>query len=649
MSFPYHDIWRRLRLTLCAVLVTVVSYWTYVAGYDRPNALFWDENFHIAAAQHYLNGHFFMEPHPPLGKLLIALGEYAVAPNERRDQFRDTDHGNGSMLPEGFSFTGYRLIPTLLAWLAAPLLFLTAWLASGHLPLALLTAALYTFDNAIIVHSRAAMLEGPQIFFIVTALLAFFALLRDAVSPRYRLGVAALLGIALGAAVATKVNSLAFTLLLPLFFTFPTTFMTRTRLLATALGSLSVIYMAVWYVHFSIAKDRNPKLKEDGYYTTDQNIRSIIDKGGNVTPRDLITLMRYSAVDYFAHYEKGVSALDLCKTGENGSAVFMWPFGARAIQYRWETADDNKARYLYLVPNPVGWLLALIAVAISLALLASRLFFPDTVKVKRLGTIALFVTLYLGYLAAMSEVTRVLYLYHYLIPLIVAFLVSSVAFREVERIGPITITGRGRTGFAFLCIGLTGLTFFWYSPLTYYNPLSDHELRSRALLPMWDLKCVGCPRTNRIASGGQQQLYRPRFAVSGVRPTELKQGWGQSRLGLSVTGKTIVVGGITYPESFGLHSDAELTYSVSEKFSRVRGVGGLPDYQIGSKASVRFIVEGDGKVLWQSPVVKAGEPVRPFDIDISRVSTLKLKIDDAQDGITDDHGFLANLTFEPKQ
>lgn len=646
MSFPYHDMWTRLRVTLCAVLVTVVSYWTYVAGYDRPKALFWDENFHIAAAQHYLNGHFFMEPHPPLGKLLIALGEYALAPNERRDQFRDTDHGNGSMLPEGFSFAGYRLIPTLLAWLAAPLLFLTAWLASGHLPLALLTAALYTFDNAIIVHSRAAMLEGPQIFFIVTSLLAFFALLRDAVLPRYRLAVAAILGIALGAALATKVNSLVFTLLLPLFFTFPTTFRTRTQLLATALGSLCVIYVAVWYVHFSIAQDRNAKLKDDGYYTTDHNIRAIIDKGANATPRERLALWKYSAVDYFARYEKGVPALDLCKTGENGSAVFMWPFGARTIQYRWETSDDNKARYLYLVANPFGWLLALIGIAISLGLLTSRLLFPDTVKVKHLGTITLFVTLYLGYLAAMSEVTRVLYLYHYLIPLIVAFLVCSVAFREVARVGPIMFTERRRTGFALLCIGLTALTFLWYSPLTYYKPLSDPELRARALLPMWDLKCVGCPRTNRIASGGQQQLYRPRFAVSGVSPAELIQGWGQARLGVSVTGKTIEVGGIAYPDSFGLHSEAVLTYPVAKRFSRVQGVGGLPDYQTGSKASVRFVVEGDGRVLWQSPVVKAGDPIMPIDVDISGVSTLKLKIDDARDGKTDDHGFLANLTFE---
>jgi dolichyl-phosphate-mannose-protein mannosyltransferase len=647
MYFICHDMWKRLRVTLCAVLVTVVSFWTYVAGYDRPKALFWDENFHIAAAQHYLNGHFFMEPHPPLGKLLIALGEYALAPNERRDQFRDTDHGNGSMLPEGFSFAGYRLIPTLLAWLAAPLLFLTAWLASGHLPLALLTAALYTFDNAIIVHSRGAMLEGPQLFFIATALLAFFALLRDAVSPRCRIGVAAVVGIALGAAVATKVNSLVFTLLLPSFFFFPMTLKKRAQLLATALGSLCVIYVAVWYVHFSIAQERNPKLKEDGYHTTDQSIRAIIDKGERATPRELITLMRYSAVNYFARYEKGVAALDLCKTGENGSAVFMWPFGARTIQYRWETADDNKARYLYLVANPFGWLIALIGMAISLVLLASRLLFPDTVKVKHLGTITLFVALYVSYLAAMSEITRVLYLYHYLLPLIVAFLLCSVAFREVAWIGPIAITERRRTGFAFLCIGLTALTFLWYSPLTYYNPLSDHELRARALLPMWDLKCVGCPRTNRIASGGQQQLYRPRFAVSGVRPTELRQGWGQSRLGVSVTGKPIEVGGIAYPDSFGLHSEAVLTYPVSKRFSRVQGFGGLPDYQIGSKASVRFIVEGDGKVLWQSPVVKAGDPIMPIDIDISGISTLQLKIDDAQDGKTDDHGFLANLTFEP--
>ena len=97
--------------------LAVLSYATIVSGFSRPQALFWDENYHIASAQKYLNGVFFMEPHPPLGKLLIAAGEGLLQRNDRNDQFIDTDYATNP--PEGFDFTGYRLFPVLFAWLTA--------------------------------------------------------------------------------------------------------------------------------------------------------------------------------------------------------------------------------------------------------------------------------------------------------------------------------------------------------------------------------------------------------------------------------------------------------------------------------------------------------------------------------------------------
>ncbi|MGB5476160.1 MAG: phospholipid carrier-dependent glycosyltransferase, partial [Thermoanaerobaculia bacterium] len=59
----------RWPIPLLALLVTTLAYFSYVHGYWNPPHLFWDENYHIASAQRYLNGTFFMEPHPPLGKL----------------------------------------------------------------------------------------------------------------------------------------------------------------------------------------------------------------------------------------------------------------------------------------------------------------------------------------------------------------------------------------------------------------------------------------------------------------------------------------------------------------------------------------------------------------------------------------------------
>ncbi|MEK7218454.1 MAG: phospholipid carrier-dependent glycosyltransferase, partial [Patescibacteria group bacterium] len=92
--------------------VTLLSFLTYFYRYGEPQRVFWDENYHIASAQKYLHGVFFMEQHPPLGKLLIAAGEKLFHPNARTDQFLATDYGRD--FGDDFSFTGYRFFSALL-------------------------------------------------------------------------------------------------------------------------------------------------------------------------------------------------------------------------------------------------------------------------------------------------------------------------------------------------------------------------------------------------------------------------------------------------------------------------------------------------------------------------------------------------------
>ncbi|MCK4907948.1 MAG: phospholipid carrier-dependent glycosyltransferase, partial [Spirochaetes bacterium] len=58
-----------------AAIVLILSLVTFFSYYQFPNYVFWDENYHIASAQKYINGVMFMEPHPPLGKMIIAAGE----------------------------------------------------------------------------------------------------------------------------------------------------------------------------------------------------------------------------------------------------------------------------------------------------------------------------------------------------------------------------------------------------------------------------------------------------------------------------------------------------------------------------------------------------------------------------------------------
>jgi dolichyl-phosphate-mannose-protein mannosyltransferase len=640
---------RRIHLALCALLVTLVSFFTYVRAYDQPAALFWDENYHISSAQRYLNKVYFLEPHPPLGKLFIALGEHLLSPNERNDQFVDVEYGVGEKLPQGFSFAGYRLFPTLFAWLTAPMLFLVATTVTGSLWAGLLVSALYTFDNASIVHARAAMLESTQLFFVTLALLAFFTLAKRKLSRPILLSVSGLLGLAIAAVIATKVNGLLLILLLPLIFVL-NNLSAKTRTLSLLVASISClcVYFGIWRIHFMLGERRLEQLSDSGYFSMAPDVRAIIDAHQQTHLAALPRLWWENGVTYVSRYADGVPKLDLSKNDENGSPPFIWPFGARTIQYRWEAAPQNSVKYLFLVSNPFGWALALGGVILSGCLLIARLVFPSSVRLKSPLALVVLLGLYCGYLFGMSQISRVLYLYHYFVALIFGFLLIGIAMIEVDHVGPFKITPGRKICSIALCIALTFLSFLWYSPLTYYEPLTDHQVRSRSILSLWDLTCAGCPRTNKLVKTSSPIILSARFGINELPPEDIHQDWGQPQIGLSATGRPLIAQGIEYPTAFGVHSNYMASYPVYRYYSRLSGDVGLPDYLKNSKASVTFQVIGDDIVLWESPVIKPGEPLRHIDVDVSEVDLLVLKTLDGGDGITDDHGFWANLALTRK-
>jgi len=186
--------------------VLIASYFTCFHGYAFPAAPFWDENYHIASAQKYLHGIFFMELHPPLGKLLIALGEWLLHPNAITSWFVSADYATN--FPQGFSFAGYRLFPALCGWAVAPVLFAVAWRISRDAIVAACVAGLYVFDNALIVHVRGAMLEGQLLLFTALGVWLFFVLLDPPEPRRATVWPWAALGAAIALATATKLLGL---------------------------------------------------------------------------------------------------------------------------------------------------------------------------------------------------------------------------------------------------------------------------------------------------------------------------------------------------------------------------------------------------------------------------------------------------------
>jgi dolichyl-phosphate-mannose--protein O-mannosyl transferase len=477
---------------LWAGFIAVVAFAVYVHRYEYPPALFWDENYHIASAQKYLNGVFFMEPHPPLGKLLIALGEHLVHANPTNDQFIGTDYIRDP--PPDFSLAGYRLIPAVLGWLTAPVLYACFLLVTQRPTWAGFLSFLYVFDNALIVHSRGAMLDSTLLFFSALTILAFLLAYKWRNWPGGLRMAGVLFGLAFACVILTKAFGLVLVLLIPVLLVsvWPHGRAWLNFCLYAAPPFL-LTYILVWQVHFALGTRVVPSLPNDGFYEASPEYREVLAQSRNVSPASFPIMLRDS-IRFSFIYTQGVPRLDLSKPDENGSPFFLWPLGARSINYRWETPDGQNYRYLYLQVNPVAWFVALLGVVLAASFVLHTLTVDPTEHRESRFLLLTFFGLYVAYMVAISRFDRVLYLYHYFLPLLISFFLVALVVKEARTIGPWHLSEARKSVGLFIVAGLVVLAFRVYGPLTYYEPLRDEAVRARAVFPLWELHCVRCPR-----------------------------------------------------------------------------------------------------------------------------------------------------------
>ncbi|MEI6192988.1 MAG: NPCBM/NEW2 domain-containing protein [Verrucomicrobiota bacterium] len=125
------------------------------------------------------------------------------------------------------------------------------------------------------------------------------------------------------------------------------------------------------------------------------------------------------------------------------------------------------------------------------------------------------------------------------------------------------------------------------------------------------------------------------------------QGYGEPSKNKSVDGQPLTIGGQKFTRGFGTHADGRLRLSLdgnARSFSASVGVD--DDVRGNAAASVEFIVIGDGKSLWKSGIMRAGEPPKSCNVDLTGVKSLVLEVTDAGDGMDFDHADWADAKFE---
>jgi alpha-galactosidase len=127
--------------------------------------------------------------------------------------------------------------------------------------------------------------------------------------------------------------------------------------------------------------------------------------------------------------------------------------------------------------------------------------------------------------------------------------------------------------------------------------------------------------------------------------TPMRQGYGKPQIDRGIREKPLSIAGQQFEHGVGTHASSTLWINLAGGSTRFQAAVGVDDATGNDKASVTFKVVGDGRTLWQSGVMKLGQPAKKVDVDLTGLQSLILMVGDAGDGIEFDHANWADAKF----
>ena len=133
--------------------------------------------------------------------------------------------------------------------------------------------------------------------------------------------------------------------------------------------------------------------------------------------------------------------------------------------------------------------------------------------------------------------------------------------------------------------------------------------------------------------------------LSSLDLTKMQQGWGKPQVDRSIRETPLSIGGRKFEHGVGTHATGIFWVDLAGGTTKFQASVGVDDAAGNAAASICFKVAGDGKVLWDSGVMKLGDAAKEMDLDLSGVKKLMLTVTDAGDGINFDHADWADARF----
>ncbi len=425
------------------VLLLLAGAATRLPGLAEPDRVVWDEECFGAAAARYLTGEMSLEFHPPLGKLLIALGLHLVDADPSGSNF-----AHESAYPGGYPAWAGRLVPALAGALLPWVLYLVARALSMRPWLAFLAGVLAGADSALAVECRFQLINAFVPLFGFLAILGF---LRHAAAPvGSKASIAWLLASALAAGAAVSVKWTGGAALLVVGFA-TLLGIVRARGAGEWAARVAVytlvpvaVYIASFAVHFAL-------LTRDSEAATafSPEFRASLDGHGPMGFWGKLVEQHRAVGRIHRTYP----------LHPNSSAWYTWPVMGRYIAIRGPKVDVDHV--IVLVGNPIVWGFGAAATLGGLGVLLWRRLRGVRLDPDRARTPAFLLLLYASNWLPFALVGRDMFAYHYLSAMLASVLFGLVlAFGDEER----------PTRWAW-CLGLASVgVYALMAPLVYGFP-----------------------------------------------------------------------------------------------------------------------------------------------------------------------------------
>lgn len=405
---------KKERLTILLLFLALASRFLFLS---YPSEVVFDEVHFGKFVSAYFTQEYYFDIHPPLGKMMIA-GFAKIAGLDFGGRTPDAIFSQiGDQMDKNALFV-LRFLPALFGALFVVLIYKLLLLFGLSRNSAFLGASLVIFENSFLSQSKFILVDIFLMFFGFSAL--YFFMLSRKYADFNAKNVLFLVFSSTFAAMAFSVKwtGLSFLgiILVWIFISFlknrPKKF---SRLLAKGVIFTIIpllVYLYIFYIHFALL----PKSGFGNGYMSPAFQKTLSGNSilENVSPLNFgQKFIELNSAMYT--YNKNITAQH-----PFSSKWYQWPLGQKPIWY-WSKNLGTSEQNLYLLGNPIVWLLVLISAFFPIF----ALIIPK-IRKKLPKTIFILLFAYFANLLPYIFIGRVTFLYHYLPSLTFGIIIFSI-------------------------------------------------------------------------------------------------------------------------------------------------------------------------------------------------------------------------------